>query len=180
MQSMRMEMVQPIRILVTLLDKEDIGQQIIDEILLDVVRALYTVCQPLQDEASGSDIVDGNLFSPQLSSRMQVNSKGLDELRLQAQTFFEQLNPVLLWQHFATCFSQLEACQGTLETSSRHHSRRPSSDSHKSSDAAGGTSEDASPACSFDELVDLASFMLAFMPLVSLGHILLCAFFMSL
>lgn len=184
LQSMKMEVVQPIRILVTLLDKEDIGPQIIDDVLLDVTRALYAVCQPLHED--GLNQVDARTASrgpqsppPQRGPHHQYY-KGLDELRLQAQTFFEQLNPALLWQHFASCFMYMEQSQQILPdvvTKSHQLHRQRSGGSTRSSvtsDVGDSTKSpedhvksELKPDCSFEELVDLTTFMLAFMPLVS-------------
>lgn len=85
----------PYRLLVSLLDKPDIGPVILDDILFEVFRTLYLACEG-SDE--GSMKVNGT-----------NNNKGSQELLKCANLLFSTLEPCYIWIYAGTLFD--EACE---------------------------------------------------------------------
>lgn len=84
----------PYRLLVSLLDKPDIGQVILDDILYEVFRTLYLVCD-CNDDSSGK--AGGTTY------------KGSQELLKCANLFFSTLEPCYIWTYAGTLFD--DACE---------------------------------------------------------------------
>ncbi|KDR16353.1 protein dopey-1 homolog isoform X2 [Zootermopsis nevadensis] len=84
----------PYRLLVSLLDKPDIGPVILDDILYEVFRALYLACES-NDDSFGKG--GGTMH------------KGSQELLKSANLFFSTLEPCYIWIYAGTLFD--EACE---------------------------------------------------------------------
>lgn len=122
-KAQRLEVLKPFRILISLLDKPEIGSPILEEVMLEVFRSLYVRCKILQENgaafdelqrkdslesvASGSvtDVVDGSNSS---------KTKLIDELVKTANLLFNAFEPFFLWEYMAKLLSE---CQTNTEDS---------------------------------------------------------------
>ncbi|PSN50572.1 hypothetical protein C0J52_14759 [Blattella germanica] len=86
----------PYRLLVSLLDKPDIGPVILDDILYEVFRTLYFACENAED-------------APGKGSGNNYNHKGSHELLKCANLLFSTLEPCYIWIYAGTLFD--EACE---------------------------------------------------------------------
>ncbi|XP_065193461.1 protein dopey-1 homolog isoform X2 [Sycon ciliatum] len=203
-QNSKLRFAQPIRIMVALLDKEDLGYLCMDDLILDVIQALHKICVPSSRTSERLPIgrtASRSAFEGHTNTRSSaglISSKTLDELRLQMQSFFDLITPAFIWKHLALCFHELErladddvvamsrtvadtsgnanGCSNASNSSDLQSPRRTSVWSLASHGAAGaGAGAGANSAVhgealnptaySMDELVELASFLLSFMPL---------------
>ncbi|XP_053566454.1 protein dopey-1 isoform X1 [Bombina bombina] len=113
----------PFRILISLLDKPELGPAILEDVLIEVFRTLYTQCK------AELDLQTQYPFSKdpvQLSSKLREN-KRTAELIKTANLLFNSFEPYYMWDYIARWFE--ECCRRTL------HSRLQSCDeSNKLSD----------------------------------------------
>lgn len=82
--------VRPYRLLVSLLDKPDVGPVVLDDILFEVFRTLYLTCEI--DKYAGSN-----------------SARGSQEILKAANLLFSSLEPCYIWQYTGTLFTN--ACQ---------------------------------------------------------------------
>ncbi|XP_067010621.2 protein dopey-1 homolog [Anabrus simplex] len=99
--------VRPYRLLVSLLDKPDIGPVILDDILYEVFRALYLSCEGTNDSSSKSNSGVGT-----------TGLKGSQELLKSANLLFSTLEPCYIWLYTGTLFSN--ACKLKTPEDSLH------------------------------------------------------------
>ncbi|KAJ9601413.1 hypothetical protein L9F63_000437, partial [Diploptera punctata] len=88
----------PYRLLVSLLDKPDIGPVILDDILYEVFRTLYFQCE--NDENSGK-----------VSGVINHNHKSSHELLKCANLLFSTLEPCYIWIYAGTLYNNACECQ---------------------------------------------------------------------
>uniref|UniRef100_A0ABM0MUJ4 Protein dopey-1-like n=1 Tax=Saccoglossus kowalevskii TaxID=10224 RepID=A0ABM0MUJ4_SACKO len=95
----------PYRILISLLDKLEIGGAILEDILIEVFRSLYTHCNSLELDRAES------LKKQKLKSRRQRRRRKEDkpgsELIKTANLLFSSFEPFYIWDYIARLF---EAC----------------------------------------------------------------------
>ncbi|XP_068137647.1 protein dopey-1 isoform X4 [Hyperolius riggenbachi] len=98
----------PFRILISLLDKPELGPAILEDVLIEVFRTLYTQCKAeldLQTQAPFSK------DPAQLSSKLREN-KRTAELIKTANLLFNSFEPYYMWDYIARWFE--ECCRRTL------------------------------------------------------------------
>ncbi|XP_039424048.1 protein dopey-1 isoform X4 [Corvus cornix cornix] len=122
-ESTLMQDLKPFRILISLLDKPELGPAILEDVLIEVFRTLYTQCKAeleLQTEPSF------NKDHTQLSSKLRENKKTAELIKT-ANLLFNSFEPYYMWDYIARWFE--ECCRRTL------HARLqtgPGSDSEQS------------------------------------------------
>ncbi|XP_071998138.1 protein DOP1A isoform X3 [Engystomops pustulosus] len=105
-----MQDLKPFRILISLLDKPELGPAILEDVLIEVFRTLYTQCKAeldLQTQAPFSK------DPAQLSSKLREN-KRTAELIKTANLLFNSFEPYYMWDYIARWFE--ECCRRTLHT----------------------------------------------------------------
>ncbi|CAJ0968777.1 unnamed protein product [Ranitomeya imitator] len=112
-----MQDLKPFRILISLLDKPELGPAILEDVLIEVFRTLYTQCKAeldLQTQAPFSK------DPAQLSSKLREN-KRTAELIKTANLLFNSFEPYYMWDYIARWFE--ECCRRT-----QHARLQPPSD----------------------------------------------------
>ncbi|XP_066542058.1 protein dopey-2 [Hoplias malabaricus] len=96
----------PFRIIISLLDKSEIGPLILADVLLEVIRAFYSYCR----EMLGEDSLNTSLSGNQLSSKVKEN-KNASEIIKTVNMLVGAISSEFLWdymtKHFQTCLSVL-------------------------------------------------------------------------
>ncbi|KAG9493699.1 hypothetical protein GDO78_001525 [Eleutherodactylus coqui] len=108
MEKSLMQDLKPFRILISLLDKPELGPAILEDVLIEVFRTLYTQCKAeldLQTQAPFSK------DPAQLSSKLREN-KRTAELIKTANLLFNSFEPYYMWDYIARWFE--ECCRRTL------------------------------------------------------------------
>ncbi|XP_072264674.1 protein DOP1A isoform X2 [Pyxicephalus adspersus] len=103
-----MQDLKPFRILISLLDKPELGPAILEDVLIEVFRTLYTQCKAeldLQAQAPFSK------DPAQLSIKLREN-KRTAELIKTANLLFNSFEPYYMWDYIARWFE--ECCRRTL------------------------------------------------------------------
>ncbi|XP_053316061.1 protein dopey-1 [Spea bombifrons] len=103
----------PFRILISLLDKPELGPAILEDVLIEVFRTLYTQCK------AELDLQTQTPFSKdpaQLSSKLREN-KRTAELIKTANLLFNSFEPYYMWDYIARWFE--ECCRRTLNAKLR-------------------------------------------------------------
>ncbi|XP_021247279.1 protein dopey-1 isoform X2 [Numida meleagris] len=134
-ESTLMQDLKPFRILISLLDKPELGPAILEDVLIEVFRTLYTQCKTeleLQAEPSF------NKDHTQLSSKLRENKKTAELIKT-ANLLFNSFEPYYMWDYIARWFE--ECCRRTL------HARLQTGPS-------GGTEQSELPLTNFCLLVD--------------------------
>lgn len=156
--------------LITLMDKAEVGPQIVDDILLDVVRALCDIYK-VADRIAASGTRRRTFSQDSMSDGQQRHASPFEELHRTAKIFFEQLEPGYIWEYLAQAFGRFEKEVPVVNS--------PPSSGHPLSRQSGalvtGKSlplDSAAASAEFEGLTELSSFMLSFMPLVR--PLLLC------
>ncbi|CAL8369830.1 unnamed protein product [Arctogadus glacialis] len=95
-----MNYLRPFRVIVSLLDKPEIGPVVISSLLLEVVRSFYSYCRQMvgEDSLSGSGLA-GN----QLASKMKEN-KNASEIIKAVNLLVSSMDSVFLWDHMTRRF----------------------------------------------------------------------------
>lgn len=108
----RLELLKPFRILISLLDKPEIGGLILEDVLLDVFRALHSQCKVLKEngaafEESGRK---DSLESAHLDSGYTdtAKTKLIDELIKTANLLFNAFEPYFMWEYIAKVLSDCD------------------------------------------------------------------------
>ncbi|NXH83006.1 DOP1 protein, partial [Edolisoma coerulescens] len=107
-ESTLMQDLKPFRILISLLDKPELGPAILEDVLIEVFRTLYTQCKAeleLQTEPSY------NKDHTQLSSKLRENKKTAELIKT-ANLLFNSFEPYYMWDYIARWFE--ECCRRTL------------------------------------------------------------------
>ncbi|XP_063245621.1 protein dopey-1 [Prinia subflava] len=107
-ESTLMQDLKPFRILISLLDKPELGPAILEDVLIEVFRTLYTQCKAeleLQSEPSF------NKDHTQLSSKLRENKKTAELIKT-ANLLFNSFEPYYMWDYIARWFE--ECCRRTL------------------------------------------------------------------
>ncbi|XP_043929288.1 protein dopey-1 [Protopterus annectens] len=105
----------PFRILISLLDKPELGPAILEEVLIEVFRTLYAQCKAvlnLQIQPSFSK------EHTQLSSKLRENKKTAELIKT-ANLLFNSFEPYYMWDYISRWFE--ECCRRTLNA--RLHTR---------------------------------------------------------
>ncbi|XP_058517634.1 protein dopey-2 isoform X1 [Ochotona princeps] len=92
----------PFRILVSLLDKPEIGPQVVDNLFLEVIRAFYSYCK----DALGSDLQLSYTHSGNpLISTIKEN-RNASEIVKTVNLLLTSLSTDFLWDYMTRCFEQ--------------------------------------------------------------------------
>lgn len=90
----------PFRILMSLLDKPEIGSTVLSNVLLELVRAFYSYCREmLGEETINSSGLSGN----QLASKIKEN-KNASEIIKTMNMLMSSMNSEYLWEYMIRCF----------------------------------------------------------------------------
>ncbi|KAA0715639.1 Protein dopey-2 [Triplophysa tibetana] len=96
------EYLRPFRIIISLLDKPEIGPLVLSDVLLEVVRAFYSYCKAML----GEDALNSSLSGSQLNSKIKEN-KNASEIIKTVNMFVSVISSNYLWdymtRHFQTC-----------------------------------------------------------------------------
>ncbi|XP_069462423.1 protein DOP1A isoform X2 [Ambystoma mexicanum] len=98
----------PFRILISLLDKPELGPAILEDVLIEVFRTLYTQCRAE---------LELNVQAPfskdptQLSSKLRENKKTAELIKT-ANLLFNSFEPYYMWDYISRWFE--ECCRRTL------------------------------------------------------------------
>ncbi|XP_069939325.1 protein DOP1A isoform X4 [Cherax quadricarinatus] len=127
----------PYRLIVSLLDKPEIGPYILDDIFLDLLRCLYHTCQVLQavnetpTEPSSRRHSTGDkqnsTLPPQSSDGTKLpleGNRGFHEITKTATLLFSALQPSYPWMHLTGLLSQaclLKATHGNAMEEEKSH-----------------------------------------------------------
>ncbi|KAM5163832.1 protein DOP1A isoform 2-T2 [Mantella aurantiaca] len=103
-----MQDLKPFRILISLLDKPELGPAILEDVLIEVFRTLYTQCKAELDLQTQAPF---NKDPAQLSSKLREN-KRTAELIKTANLLFNSFEPYYMWDYIARWFE--ECCRRTL------------------------------------------------------------------
>ena len=94
----------PFRILISLLDKPEISSVILEEVLLEVFRALHKKC----------NVVSSSRQAEYVGANSKEKSGSRDELIKQANLLFNAFHPSFMWEFIGKL---LTACKHDLKTS---------------------------------------------------------------
>ncbi|KAK2844177.1 hypothetical protein Q5P01_010836 [Channa striata] len=122
-ESILMHDLKPFRILISLLDKPELGPAILEDVLIEVFRTLHTQCRTELDLQNQSPFSKDHTH---LSSKLRENKKTA-ELVKTANLLFNSFEPYYMWDYIARWFE--ECCRRTLN-SSRHAQRQSGSLDH--------------------------------------------------
>ncbi|XP_071455571.1 protein DOP1 homolog isoform X2 [Hetaerina americana] len=100
----------PYRLLVSLLDKPDIGPLILDDILYEVFRTLYLACEVSSQRDCKND---SHRMAKSDAVPKSTSYKGSQELLKTANLLFSTLEPFYIWQYAGSMFEN--ACRSIKE-----------------------------------------------------------------
>nr|XP_036860842.1 protein dopey-1 isoform X8 [Manis javanica] len=103
-----MQDLKPFRILISLLDKPELGPVILEDVLIEVFRTLYSQCKAELDFQLEPPFSKDHA---QLSSKLRENKK-TSELIKTANLLFNSFEPYYMWDYVARWFE--ECCRRTL------------------------------------------------------------------
>ncbi|KAL4657008.1 protein dopey-2 isoform X2 [Arapaima gigas] len=90
----------PFRIILSLLDKPEIGPKLMADLMLEVIRALYNyVAEMLGEDTT----MESSLIANQLASKIKDN-KNVSEIIKTANMLFSSLNSDYVWDYMIRCF----------------------------------------------------------------------------
>ncbi|XP_056141644.1 protein dopey-1 [Lampris incognitus] len=107
-ESILMHDLKPFRILISLLDKPELGPAILEDVLIEVFRTLHTQCR------TELDLHNQNPFSKDhthLSSKLRENKKTAELIKT-ANLLFNSFEPYYMWDYIACWFE--ECCRRTV------------------------------------------------------------------
>ncbi|XP_040004041.1 protein dopey-2 isoform X2 [Xiphias gladius] len=90
----------PFRIIISLLDKPEIGPAVLSSVLLEVVRAFYSYCREMLGEET---IASSGLSGNQLASKIKEN-KNASEIIKTVNMLVSSLNSEYLWEYMTRRF----------------------------------------------------------------------------
>ncbi|XP_069091714.1 protein dopey-1 isoform X2 [Pleurodeles waltl] len=98
----------PFRILISLLDKPELGPAILEDVLIEVFRTLYTQCRAELDLSAQTSF---SKDPTQLSSKLRENKKTAELIKT-ANLLFNSFEPYYMWDYISRWFE--ECCRRTL------------------------------------------------------------------
>ncbi|KAK1171168.1 protein dopey-1-like isoform X2 [Acipenser oxyrinchus oxyrinchus] len=107
-ESVLMRDLKPFRILISLLDKPELGPAILEDVLIEVFRTLHTQCKAELDLQTQSPFCKDHT---QLSSKLRENKKTAELIKT-ANLLFNSFEPYYMWDYIARWFE--ECCRRTL------------------------------------------------------------------
>ncbi|KAM6181961.1 protein DOP1A isoform 5-T5 [Erethizon dorsatum] len=107
-ESTVMQDLKPFRILISLLDKPELGPVILEDILIEVFRTLYAQCKAELDLQTEPPFSKDHA---QLSSKLRENKKTAELIKT-ANLLFNSFEPYYMWDYVARWFE--ECCRRTL------------------------------------------------------------------
>ncbi|XP_051938697.1 protein dopey-2 [Hippocampus zosterae] len=90
----------PFRIMISLLDKPELGPAVLSSVLLEVVRAFYSYCRKMLGEDT---ITSSRLSGNQLASMIKEN-KNASEIIKAMNMLVSSMNSEYLWEYMTQCF----------------------------------------------------------------------------
>ncbi|NXC46418.1 DOP2 protein, partial [Penelope pileata] len=113
MEEQHQAYLKPFRILISLLDKPEIGPQVVGDLFLEVIRAFYSYCK----DALGSDLkLSYNQSGNILASAIKEN-KNASEIVKTVNVLITSLSTDFLWDYMTKCF---EDCFRNKSTQMRY------------------------------------------------------------
>uniref|UniRef100_A0A665VI71 DOP1 leucine zipper like protein A n=1 Tax=Echeneis naucrates TaxID=173247 RepID=A0A665VI71_ECHNA len=112
-ESILMHDLKPFRILISLLDKPELGPAILEDVLIEVFRTLYTQCRTELDLQNQSPFSKDHTH---LSSKLRENKKTAELIKT-ANLLFNSFEPYYMWDYIARWFE--ECCRRTSNSSTR-------------------------------------------------------------
>ncbi|EAW48674.1 dopey family member 1, isoform CRA_b [Homo sapiens] len=103
-----MQDLKPFRILISLLDKPELGPVILEDVLIEVFRTLYSQCKAELDLQTEPPFSKDHA---QLSSKLRENKKTAELIKT-ANLLFNSFEPYYMWDYVARWFE--ECCRRTL------------------------------------------------------------------
>ncbi|XP_027625702.1 protein dopey-1 [Tupaia chinensis] len=107
-ESTLMQDLKPFRILISLLDKPELGPVILEDVLIEVFRTLYSQCKAELDLQMEPPFSKDHT---QLSSKLRENKKTAELIKT-ANLLFNSFEPYYMWDYVARWFE--ECCRRTL------------------------------------------------------------------
>lgn len=111
-KAQRLEVLKPFRLLRSLMDKPEIGSAIVEDVLLDVFRALYNYCNVLKE--NGADVEENDRRDSVESTHLETSTtdsskmKLIDELIKTANLLFNSFEPYFMWEYLAKLLSDCD------------------------------------------------------------------------
>ncbi|XP_060907185.1 protein dopey-1 isoform X1 [Labrus mixtus] len=112
-ESILMHDLKPFRILISLLDKPELGPAILEDVLIEVFRTLHTQCRTELDLQNQSPFSKDHTH---LSSKLRENKKTAELIKT-ANLLFNSFEPYYMWDYIARWFE--ECCRRTVNSSTR-------------------------------------------------------------
>uniref|UniRef100_A0A8C2ZJT3 DOP1 leucine zipper like protein A n=1 Tax=Cyclopterus lumpus TaxID=8103 RepID=A0A8C2ZJT3_CYCLU len=103
----------PFRILISLLDKPELGPAILEDVLIEVFRTLHTQCRTELDLQNQSPFSKDHAH---LSSKLRENKKTAELIKT-ANLLFNSFEPYYMWDYIARWFE--ECCRFALSSNIR-------------------------------------------------------------
>ncbi|KAM9852259.1 protein DOP1A [Aulostomus maculatus] len=110
-ESILMHDLKPFRILISLLDKPELGPAILEDVLIEVFRTLHTQCRTELDLQNQSPFSKDHTH---LSSKLRENKKTAELIKT-ANLLFNSFEPYYMWDYIACWFE--ECCRRTVNVS---------------------------------------------------------------
>ncbi|XP_075952583.1 protein DOP1A [Anarhichas minor] len=121
-ESILMHDLKPFRILISLLDKPELGPAILEDVLIEVFRTLHTQCRTELDLQSQSPFSKDHTH---LSSKLRENKKTAELIKT-ANLLFNSFEPYYMWDYIGRWFE--ECCRRTANSNTRAPRHAGSSD----------------------------------------------------
>ncbi|XP_059195369.1 protein dopey-1 isoform X1 [Centropristis striata] len=112
-ETILMHDLKPFRILISLLDKPELGPAILEDVLIEVFRTLHTQCRTELDLQNQSPFSKDHTH---LSSKLRENKKTAELIKT-ANLLFNSFEPYYMWDYIARWFE--ECCRRTVNSSTR-------------------------------------------------------------
>ncbi|XP_055020384.1 protein dopey-1-like, partial [Boleophthalmus pectinirostris] len=109
-ESILMHDLKPFRILISLLDKPELGPAILEDVLIEVFRTLHTQCRTELDLQSQSPFSKDHTH---LSSKLRENKKTAELIKT-ANLLFNSFEPYYMWDYISRWFE--ECCRRTVNS----------------------------------------------------------------
>lgn len=114
-KTQRLEVLKPFRLLISLLDKPEIGGSILEDVLLDVFRSLYNQCKVLKengaafDESDRRDSIESTILDSGITIAAEsAKTKLIDDLIKSANLLFNAFEPYFMWEYIAKLLSDCD------------------------------------------------------------------------
>ncbi|KAK3711633.1 hypothetical protein QZH41_014061 [Actinostola sp. cb2023] len=148
----------PFRILISLLDRPEIGSTVLEDVLIEVFRVLYFRCRSLKSKSTRTNELDrkdsdeGVLSDEENSTDPSSKSKVSDDLIKTANLLFNAFEPYFMWDYVCKLLSVsfVEQQQGGKE----------STNNDESSEKQISREDSKIPSTSFSEVLHLTDFLL--------------------